>query len=514
MAGGVAADIGVVFARHFSVVVTPRMRVLVPFAFMTVFAVVLSAVWQRTGAAWEEWIAAGLTVLLVVLGFVIPWRRLPGWAHPTVPLAYFAVIVLLRDAHGGASSGYGPLCVMPVFWLALFGTRRHLALALAAVAGVFAGPLLLLGGARYPVSEWRTALLWTLVLAIVGYRVQSLVAEVKRRSTIVRASARRLEQHAQELADTQNALRAMAVLAREVSANADARNLICRAAVEGASASLATLVEPDGKGGFYVTGAAGIPIDLPQMRADVRPSASLRAFYASERTFIADVSTNPGVSSTVIEATGLRSIVYEPIVRGDRPVGVLCVGWDQQRPALDERTTAVVSYLAAEAGAAIERSDLVAQLDQLARTDQLTGLPNRRSWDEHLQQEITHTTDGPLCVAILDLDNFKTYNDRYGHLAGDTLLRDAAAAWQQHLRPADLLARLGGEEFAILLPACTLPHATPVLERLRQSTPRSVTCSVGLAEHTTGETAEQLTTRADQALYQAKHEGRNRLNAA
>ena len=339
-------------------------------------------------------------------------------------------------------------------------------------------------------SEWRAALLWTLVLTIVGHRVNALVREIKRRAYLAREHAAVVERHVQELADTHASLQAMAQLAREVSSSRDARDLICAAAVSGSGAALATLVEPDGQGGFDVTGTAGIEHDLERIRDEVRPNASIRAFYSRERLFIADTADQPGLSPLLIEGGGVKSVVFEPILRHEKPVGILCVGWSEPRAELDERTTTVISYLAAEAGAAIERADFVAQLDQLARTDQLTELPNRRSWVQVLADAVDARRDqaaAPFCIAILDLDHFKLYNDRYGHQAGDALLQKVATVWREQLRGNDLLARYGGEEFAVMLPGCSLPEASLVLERLRSSTP-AVTCSAGLAEYEPGET--------------------------
>jgi diguanylate cyclase (GGDEF)-like protein len=308
----------------------------------------------------------------------------------------------------------------------------------------------------------------------------------------------------------------MVQLAREISTAADARDLICVAAVSGAGATLATLVEPDGQGGFSVTGAAGIPLALERIQAEVQPDASLRAFYSRERVFITDTDSHAGLSPLLIERAGLRTVVFEPILRHDKPVGILCIGWKLARTTLDNRTATVISYLAAEAGAAIERADLVAQLDQLARTDQLTALPNRRSWDTQVEAAVSaghEHPEQPFCIALLDLDHFKSYNDRYGHPAGDALLREAAITWRAQLRANDVLTRYGGEEFAILLPACSLPEATRVVERLRAATP-TVTSSAGVVQYDPGETADQLTGRADGALYLAKRDGRNRLIAA
>jgi len=92
----------------------------------------------------------------------------------------------------------------------------------------------------------------------------------------------------------------------------------------------------------------------------------------------------------------------------------------------------IISLLAAESTVAIERAELLTRLERAARTDDLTGLPNRRAWDEYLTRELAHAKrlGTPLCVAILDLDHFKEYNDRHGHQAGDRFLKQAAAAWQ------------------------------------------------------------------------------------
>jgi diguanylate cyclase len=160
---------------------------------------------------------------------------------------------------------------------------------------------------------------------------------------------------------------------------------------------------------------------------------------------------------------------------------------------------------------AIEISRLVSRLEGLARTDPLTGVPNRRVWEEELPRELERARRmrTGLCVAMIDLDNFKAYNDRHGHQAGDLVLKEAASAWRAEVRSTDLLARYGGEEFTLLLPACALEDAVAIVERLRAATPL-VTCSVGLAAWDFQEASADLLARADQALYLAKSEGRNR----
>jgi diguanylate cyclase (GGDEF)-like protein len=114
---------------------------------------------------------------------------------------------------------------------------------------------------------------------------------------------------------------------------------------------------------------------------------------------------------------------------------------------------------------------------------------------------------------MLDLDHFKAYNDSHGHLAGDRQLKTSAVNWQAQLRSSDVLARVGGEEFAILLKGCSIQDARARVEHLRRATPPGVTCSAGLVERQGGESGEALMERADAALYAAKRNGRDQLLA-
>ncbi|MBA3865063.1 MAG: sensor domain-containing diguanylate cyclase [Solirubrobacterales bacterium] len=161
----------------------------------------------------------------------------------------------------------------------------------------------------------------------------------------------------------------------------------------------------------------------------------------------------------------------------------------------------------------VERERLLEKVEGLAHSDALTGLPNRRSLDEQLPREIARArrSASSLCVAIVDVDHFKAYNDEHGHLAGDTALRECAAAWDTALRAGDSISRFGGEEFLAVLPDCGVEEATEIVERLREVTPPGLTCSAGLARWSGEETAETLVRRADAALYVAKAAGRDRL---
>jgi diguanylate cyclase (GGDEF)-like protein len=166
------------------------------------------------------------------------------------------------------------------------------------------------------------------------------------------------------------------------------------------------------------------------------------------------------------------------------------------------------------------------EIYQLATHDPLTELYNRRHFTEMADKEIARAIRHrrPLALCILDVDLFKPVNDRYGHNSGDEVLRRIGALVRQHARGEDLPARIGGEEFALLLPECSLGAATAFAERLREAVaaasfapggePTRITVSIGIA--TLGEGRHDrpsLMAAADAALYRAKREGRNRVCA-
>lgn len=166
----------------------------------------------------------------------------------------------------------------------------------------------------------------------------------------------------------------------------------------------------------------------------------------------------------------------------------------------------------------IDRSKLVWQLRELSTIDELTGLPNRRGLTARLELEraTAARTGRPLCVAMVDLDRFKAYNDDFGHLAGDDVLRRVATLLRERLRATDLGARYGGEELCLVLPDTNLNGGAALVEDLLElvrklPAERPITFSAGLAQWDGFESIEELLHRADQALYRAKREGRDRV---
>ena len=160
---------------------------------------------------------------------------------------------------------------------------------------------------------------------------------------------------------------------------------------------------------------------------------------------------------------------------------------------------------------------------QKALIDPLTGLPNRAAWSERLEHEIKQWQQhgNTLSLAMLDLDHFKRINDNYGHLAGDKVLKIIATVLRKRLRGSDFIARFGGEEFVLLLPATPPAVGAKLLETLRAAIEAcpfhfkgervTITISMGLASFRAGEHSDLVLKRADQALYRAKNAGRNRV---
>ncbi|MEM7083641.1 MAG: GGDEF domain-containing protein [Pseudomonadota bacterium] len=172
----------------------------------------------------------------------------------------------------------------------------------------------------------------------------------------------------------------------------------------------------------------------------------------------------------------------------------------------------------------VSRSDIIEQFRRNAITDALTDLHNRYWMQVMFTRKIQRAQrdDRAVCMAILDLDHFKQFNDTFGHQKGDALLQTVAGAIRDLFRPTDLVARFGGDEFAVLLPDTSLKNAEQVGQRVRDGIMRridrvhpaghAVTVSIGMSELLAKDTLETLIQRADEALYRAKRLGRNRVS--
>jgi diguanylate cyclase (GGDEF)-like protein len=294
----------------------------------------------------------------------------------------------------------------------------------------------------------------------------------------------------------------------------DARPTICRTALalcDGAHAVSVWERDPDGA---LTTTATRPETSAPhRIEADAHRHGAHVVMATGQPLFVADAGDSPHCDRRIIDLLGAASVLFHPIADPQGVRGALAISWPERRGPISDGELMLIGVLTGEAALAMQRADLLGRLDELTRTDELTGLPNRRAWDELLTHEMAVAVrhDKPLSVAMLDIDFFKKYNDRHGHLAGDRLLRAAAAAWGASLRATDVLARWGGEEFALLLPGCDATGAAALIERLRGSLPDGVTFSAGVASSDGTDAPRTLIDAADQAMYQAKADGRDRV---
>ncbi|HWD74713.1 MAG TPA: sensor domain-containing diguanylate cyclase [Solirubrobacteraceae bacterium] len=472
------------------------LRVLAPFSAATVLAWTVALV-----GATVSWPQYGLSVALAFAGGIL--AVLAMLRHPRIrlgatpgALVFLAAVAVLRNSVGGTNSGASAVAMIPVFYTALYSrSRRDLAIVVAGVGIFYLAPILIVGPPTYPHTQYRAAVLSVAVSTIVGFATQQLVASVRTQATQARGRERMLE----ELTD----------VVYRLFDSARPRVDVCRAATSISGATVALLYEPDGDGRLGCTAMTGI--EAPGAGADAQPGSAVVEAFRSGRPVLGTDDLEAGVGSTELWIAARRphTVLFQPLLRHGVALGVLVVGWAEAVRAADPRTT-VAALLAHEAAAVIARADAMDNLAGEAQTDPLTGLANRRAWDAQLQRALS--SDGQVAIAMLDFDHFKHFNDTHGHPAGDRLLKETAAAWRDQVRGGDLLARLGGEEFGLLLRTRDATTALDVTERLRCLVSGGWTCSAGVAVAQPGEDAEAVVARADRALYEAKARGRDRIH--
>ncbi|TXH98994.1 MAG: GGDEF domain-containing protein [Pseudomonas sp.] len=236
-----------------------------------------------------------------------------------------------------------------------------------------------------------------------------------------------------------------------------------------------------------------------------------------------------GLQSSVQEATDLETLKRTVDSRLEGLLSTVSA-FQEQRDSREQEMVERLQVLVARVNEMEQEAqsfrDSIEEQRQKALVDPLTGLPNRAAWNERAALEVARWQryGGELQLAVLDVDLFKRINDNYGHLAGDRVLKIIAQELAKRLRKTDFIARFGGEEFVVLLPATPHEGAEQLLETLRAAIEACpfhfkgerliITLSGGLASFSSGDSLEEVFERADQALYQAKGSGRNRILSA
>jgi diguanylate cyclase (GGDEF)-like protein len=453
-----------------------------------------------------HWLFLGLAVVaaaaLVGGAFALP-RRASTSTLLLLPLLCDTMVALLREAQGGAQSGYAALLVLPVVWAAFVGSRRGVLLVVAALAATLATPIIVVGAPSYPSTGWRGALLLTLVSAIVGLVTEYGVRTTRLHGEAEAQRARMLDR----LVQTQSAI-AMTDFGFE-----DMLHTVVEEALALSNADAAVVELPDGDQLVY-RAVAGTAEPFFGLRIPAGGSAAGYCLAHLEPLVVSDTESDSRVDREACRQVGARSLVVVPLIHAGRPAGVLKVyAAEPGKVGADEAR--LLGLLGNVIGTGLARAELFATMTEHASTDALTGLANRRSWDEQIARAIAHAerTHETLSVAVCDVDGLKELNDRRGHAAGDELLRAIAERWRADARAADLIARIGGDEFAVLLPGADEAGAQDVVERLIGTLPEGASVSFGVAEWDLREDGLELMARADLRMYDEKRRGRSRSSS-
>ncbi|HSI89405.1 MAG TPA: sensor domain-containing diguanylate cyclase, partial [Pyrinomonadaceae bacterium] len=299
---------------------------------------------------------------------------------------------------------------------------------------------------------------------------------------------------------------------------------VAQASAELLGAERVSLLVPESASGRLSAKAAiGSHVDINQT-VDVGGRIARKTLETGQYVMTADLAL-AGLQETPPDRKyKTSSFISYPLSIGDRRLAVMNFTDRADGTAFTERDVELLNTIAPQIAVAIDRGELkvrAGELEKRSITDSLTGLLNRGYIEERLVEEMNRASRHfwfPMALLMIDVDNFKSYNDTYGHTAGDVALRLVANVLKETLRAADVAARYGGEEFAVLLPQTGLEEAATIAERIRMRVERTdfpkrrVTISVGIAGYSS-EFVEpkDWITAADMALYEAKDNGRNQV---
>jgi diguanylate cyclase (GGDEF)-like protein len=359
-------------------------------------------------------------------------------------------------------------------------------------------------------------LLVVLVVAFVRRRPAQTSIEV-----MLRESSTRVETMLSELTtalDHAHAHNARSRQLAEISATIDlnevlARTLEASGALLGVDAAMIVLENANGSSSPVVAS-----VGLSPEETESPPGPSMLDWSRTRAALVTYLYPPEGTP-----AEPLRGSVAVPIRNdADQALGTLWAFWRNAEPLPGDQQVGLLEELARRAGPAIENARRFQEARQLADMDALTGLHNYRFFHETLGREVAraHRYDRRLALVVIDIDDFKAVNDRIGHLAGDAVLAEAAQRVRSVVRGADVACRVGGDEFAVILPESAQVDAEALYRRLEAAmttwNPDSepLRLSAGIAELRADDDAVSFFKRADEALYRAKTGGKGQAIAA
>jgi diguanylate cyclase (GGDEF)-like protein/PAS domain S-box-containing protein len=424
-------------------------------------------------------ISAAIVPVIIALALVIRWERLPAWPQAILPLSYYVVVALLRDASGGSPSVFDPLVLIPLTWFALYGTRTELAVSILGLAATLIVPTLVVGGAGYGSDQLQRALVSTLLAATIAPTIQAVVISMRRLTLEARESEEALreaqERFRRAFEDSRVGMGLVSPEGRYQKVNRALCDITGYTADELMGMRFAEITHPD-----------DVDADLGALREIV---AGERYGYRTEKRYIHANGHTIWISLNV-----------SPVHDHDGNV----------------------SYLIGQVEDVSERKENEARLTRQALHDSLTGLPNRMLFADRVRMASARRDSGGFAVVYMDLDAFKLVNDTLGHAAGDQVLVEVSKRLSKLLRTEDTLARLGGDEFAILCEGLGEEDARRVADRVIDAMAKPIdvlgrpiqqAASVGVAVYPQDgdkREPEALLGDADLAMYRAKAAGKSR----
>ena len=304
-----------------------------------------------------------------------------------------------------------------------------------------------------------------------------------------------------------------------------ARNLVSgsRQLMETEGAVL-LLMKTDGSA-ISLCETSGIDLDQDSIKGPIELAGFLGQAYLEKRTVIVeDGQGNPGTSNGPRISPPVRQFFSVPILREEGVTGVLTVLNKQDQKKFSAQEITILSTLVVHAGVAFDNANFLKNMEQRAITDSLTGLYNHREFQKRLRDEAIRASryGKEFSLLMLDIDFFKVFNDTHGHPVGDSILMEIAGVLEECIREVDIASRYGGEEFTLILPETYGEQAEAVAERIRKGVseksfmtptgyPAHLSVSIGIASFPRDTNdPDDLIRKADQALYFAKRDGRNR----
>ncbi len=417
---------------------------------------------------------------------VVPWQHLPRQALAFPVLLAFALLSLATGAWLGELEHFAPLYGLALGYCGLvLGPGQTFEMTLAALLGLV---IALLGNQDHDVAE----IVGTIVVSgLLGELIATAVAVQRRHRT----DLERLHEGVLGLLaaqDQSEAARLISHLAGDLL-RADGVSVVIREHVSSPF--------------MFSRGGFGLGAGLERVRVDINAEQSGVGVAArsGESLFLPDSLNSPLLDRRMSEALRAASVLYLPLIGQLEVLGVIVIWWSTPVTVLDGFAQQVVRLLSIQSTPVLERVRQLEDLDLAAVTDPLTGCGNRRAYERRLLELAPDAA-----LVSCDLNRFKELNDTLGHPAGDQVLRLFAAAAGASVRSGDLVARIGGDEFAMIVDGGEAA-ARAVLARLRAAwaEPEGVGFSAGLAARRPGEDGAQLSERADQELYAAKRAGRS-----